>query len=406
MDSGLSTASRALSVGDPIGALKFVGLRNDPPALALRGIALAQLGELKDARALLVRAVKAFEPGEQLARARCLVAQAEISLATRDLAGANRGLAAARELLMARGEWDNALLAGLIDVRRLALLGDVDAARASFDALSRTRVSSRLQALAELTTADLAIKRLDCAAAQRALRAAREAALASSIPQLVAEAQRASDQFEAPVARLRRAGEESDLNLSQLSGLYASHDFIVDVCQREVRSGMKRVNLVRRPVLLELAQSLAASAPSSVSRELLIERVFGARKINDSHRVRLRVEIGRLRKLLKEVAQIVSTHGGFALEPTSSRPVALVTPAMDGARSALLALLRSGESWSTSALAEALGKSQRAVQRALSELEALGKVRASGKARAQRWVAAPGAQIATTLLLVAPGTLG
>jgi DNA-binding transcriptional ArsR family regulator len=372
----------------------------------LRGIALAQLGELKDARALLVRAVKAFEPGEQLARARCLVAQAEISLATRDLAGANRGLAAARELLMARGEWDNALLAGLIDVRRLALLGDVDAARASFDALSRTRVSSRLQALAELTTADLAIKRLDCAAAQRALRAAREAALASSIPQLVAEAQRASDQFEAPVARLRRAGEESDLNLSQLSGLYASHDFIVDVCQREVRSGMKRVNLVRRPVLLELAQSLAASAPSSVSRELLIERVFGARKINDSHRVRLRVEIGRLRKLLKEVAQIVSTHGGFALEPTSSRPVALVTPAMDGARSALLALLRSGESWSTSALAEALGKSQRAVQRALSELEALGKVRASGKARAQRWVAAPGAQIATTLLLVAPGTLG
>src|SRR5277367_6610942 len=85
MDSVISAAARALAAGDPLGALKRVALRNDAPALALRGIAMAQLGDFVRAKALLRRAGRAFGPKEAMARARCVVAEADIALASRDL---------------------------------------------------------------------------------------------------------------------------------------------------------------------------------------------------------------------------------------------------------------------------------------------------------------------------------
>ena len=406
MDSAVSTAARALTVGDPLAALKWVALRTDPPALALRGIAMAQLGALEQARALLRRAASAFGEAEPVARARCVVAQAEVALAFRDLGGVARGLDAAVTLLERRGDRANAALGRLVQARRLALLGQVEAAEQALAQLSLAQAPLRFVALASLIAADVAMKRVHPAAARRALGLAERAAREARVPALVAEVESARQRLEAPVARLLRAGHESAVGLAELERVLASDELVVDACRREVRLGKSTVSLVTRPILLELLVALAEQAPAAVPRDALIARVFGAKRANDSHRVRLRVEIGRLRKLLSGLAGLSATTSGFALTPQRGRALALLVPPAAGEVSELWALLRGGEAWSTSALAAALGKSQRAVQRALSELEADGKVRAAGDGRARRWVLSPGAGFATTLLLVAPGTLG
>src|SRR5689334_18124039 len=135
MDSLITAAGRALAAGDPLGALKRVALRDDPAALALRGIAMAQLGEHARARELLRRAARAFGPSEHVARARCVVAEAEIALAVRELARSSRALDAAAVALAARGDGVNAAHARLIAVRRLLLLGRVSDAAAALEQL-------------------------------------------------------------------------------------------------------------------------------------------------------------------------------------------------------------------------------------------------------------------------------
>lgn len=406
MDSAVGTAARALSVGNPLEALKYVALRNDAPALALRGMAMAQLGELSLARTLLRRAAAAFGDAEPIARARTMVAAAEVALALRDLSGAAPGLDEAERLLTRRGDVANAAFARLVQVRRLSLLGEVDAAARALARVARTGAPPRFVALVSLAAADLAMKRVDSDGARLSLLRARDAAVAARIPVLMAEVARAESQLAAPVARLLLEGNERALSLAELPALFASGSLVIDACRREAHLGKRVVTLVSRPLLLELLVALAERAPGDVPRETLIAHVFGARRVNDSLRVRLRVEVGRLRKLLGPLAQLRATPTGYALLPGEGRSVAVLLPPMDGEASALLSLLRSGEAWATSSLAAAVGKSQRAVQRALSELEANGKVRASGQGRARRWVAAPGPGLATTLLLVAPGTLG
>lgn len=406
MDSAASTAARALSVGDPLTALKLVALRRDAPALALRGVAMAQLGELSAARRLLRRAGSAFGDAEPLARARALVAAAEVSLALRDLSGAERGLAEAAQLLHAQGDVANAAFARLVQVRRLALLGEVEAAGRALSRLDLSRAPPRFVALASLTAADLAMKRADSVTAERALGHARAAALRARIGPLLAEVVAAEKQLAAPMARLVSDGTEREVRLAELPRVFTAGRLVVDACRREVRAAKVVIGLVSRPVLLELAVALAHAAPGDVRRDALISRVFGARRANESHRVRLRVEVGRLRKLLAPVAELKATTDGYALVARGGARVALLLPPSEGEGSALVALLRGGEAWATSALAAALGKSQRAVQRALGELVRAGKVRSTGEGRARRWVATPAAGIATTLLLVAPGTLG
>src|SRR5437899_84643 len=244
MDSLITAAARALAMGDPLGALNRVALRDDAPALALRGIAMAQLGDLTRAKALVRRAARAFGPREAVARARCVVAEAEIALASRDLAWPTKTLAAASATLEAHGDRANAAHARYLEARRLLLIGHLD-------------------------DAEHKLAQFDLSALTPALRTIHELA------------------------------------------------------------------------------------------------------------------VGRLRRLLQAVARVSATKQGFALSPRGAREVVVLARPVEERHAAVLAFLADGESWSGSALALALGASQRTVQRALKELSAAGKVQAFGRGRAR-----------------------
>jgi hypothetical protein len=401
MDSLIAASARALAAGDALGALKRVALRDDPPALALRGIAMAQLGEHPRARELLRRAARGFGAHEELARARCVVAEAEVALAMRDLGGSPRSLAAASATLDAHADRANALQARLIAARRLLLLGRLDEAAAALARLDTRGLPPSLVAVAELTTAELALRSLRIVAARTALARAHEAADRARVPALLAEVAQAQAQLDRPAARRLVAGGEEALRLDEVSALLASDALVVDACRRGLGLGDAWRPLARRPILFSLARALAQAWPGDVDREALIADAFRTRRPDETHRARLRVEIGRLRALVTTLAHIEATARGFVLRPHGERAVVVLAPPIDGDQGSLVALLSDGAAWSTSALALALGASQRTVQRALADLEADGRVRAIGRARAQRWLAPPLAGFTTILLLPA-----
>ena len=401
MDSLIAASARALAAGDALGALKRVALRDDPPALALRGIAMAQLGDYPRSRELLKRAARAFGSHEELARARCLVAEAEVALAMRDFAGSPRALAAASTTLEAHGDHGNAMQARLIAARRQLLLGRLDDAATTLQSLDAAALTPALAAVADLSAAELALRSLRVAQAQAALARAQAAAFRARVPALLAEVERTRDAFERPAARRMAVDGELSLRLHEVAELLASDALVVDACRRGVGVGGHWCPLARRPILFALARALAQAWPGDVDREALIAGAFGFREPDETHRARLRVEIGRLRALVKDVAQVEATPRGFALRPLGQRAVVLLAPPIEGEQASLVALLSDGAPWSTSALALALGASQRTVQRALAELEAGGRVRALGHARARRWLAPPLTGFTTILLLPA-----
>ena len=401
MDSLIAASARALAAGDALGALKQVALREDPPALALRGIAMAQLGEHARARELLRRAERGFGAHEALSRARCVVAGAEVALAMRDLGGSSRALAAASAALEAGGDRVNALQARVIASRRALLLGRLDEAAVILRELDSTGLPPVLAAVAELGVTELALRSLRTGDARAALLRARHAANRAQVPALLAEVADAWSAFERPAARRLHQGEEQPLRLEDVESLLASGALVVDACRYGLRAGGDWLPLARRPILFALARELAAAWPGDVAREALIHSAFRTRHPDETHRARLRVEMGRLRALAAPMAGIESTPRGFVLKPVGERDVVLLAPPIDGEQGALVALLSDGAAWSTSALAQALGASQRTVQRALSELEAQGRVRAIGQARARRWLAPPLAGFTTILLLPA-----
>lgn len=401
MDALVAAAARALATGDALGALKRIALRDDPPALALRGIAMAQLGEHPRARDLLQRAARGFGAHEALARARCVVAEAEVALAMRDLDRSPRALANATEMLEARGDHANAAHARLIAVRRLLLLGRLDEAGTALARLDGTALPPALSALAHLAAAELALRSLRTGPAREALARAHDAALRAQVPALVAEVEAVQVLLTQPAARQLVDGGERPLRLDEVEALLESHALVVDGCRVGLRAGDAWLSLARRPVLFALARTLAAAWPGDVERDALIASAFRIWHVDETHRARLRVEIGRLRALARPWARIEATTGGFALTPHDGRDVAVLAPPIDGEQASLLALLSDGEAWSTPALALALGTSQRTVQRALSELETAGKTRAIGRTRSRRWLAAPLAGFTTTLLLPA-----
>jgi hypothetical protein len=409
MDALIAAAARALAAGDALGALKRVALRKDPPALALRGIAMAQLGEFPRARELLRRAARRFGAHEELARARCIVAEAEVALAMRDFGGSPRALATATVTLEARGDRANALQARLIAARRLLLLGRLDEAAAELRFLDprlrgddeRQRVPPLLAAVAELTAAELALRSLRIGAARAALARAHEAAEHAGVPALLAEVAEARAALERPAARRLSTKGEQALRLDEVSDLLASGALVVDACRRGLRAGNVWVPLVSRPVLFALARALAEAWPGDADRRALIACAFRTRRPDETHRARLRVEIGRLRALVRGLSRIEATERGFVLKPRGARDIVVLAPPIDGDEASLVALLADGVAWSTSALALALGASQRTVQRALVELEAAGQVRSIGRARSRRWLAPPLAGFTTILLLPA-----
>jgi hypothetical protein len=406
MDSLVSAAARALAAGDALGALKRVALRDDPPALALRGIAMAQLGEFQRARDLLRRAARGFGMHEELARARCIVAEAEVALAMRDIGGSPRALTAAAATLDARGDHANALQAHLVSARRLLLLGRLDEAAATLARVDVRDATPSLAAVAELAGAELALRSLRIGASQAALDRAHAAAERARVPALLSEVAEARAALSRPAARRLHAGAERALRLDEVAALLTSGALVVDACRRGLRAGDQWLPLARRPVLFALARALAEAWPGDADRQALIACAFHTRRPNESHRARLRVEIGRLRALVSRHARIEATVRGFALRPLDDTAIMVLAPPIDGDQASLVALLSDGAAWSTSALALALGASQRTVQRALAELEADGRVRSIGRTRTRRWLAPPLTGFTTILLLPAALPLG
>jgi len=402
MDSLINAAARALAAGDPIGALKLVALRNDAAGLALRGIAMAQLGEPARARELLRNAARAFGAKEAVAKARCVVAEAEVALASRDLGWAAKTLDAARLTLEKHGDQINALHARYLEIRRLLLVGELDAVEQAL-AADPSRLPPALQVTHELVVAYLAMRRLQAKDARAALARAVQLARRAAIPALMAEVEALHEALQAPAARLLANGTERMLQLDEVEQLLASRLLIVDDCRHVIRRGSAMVRLAKRPVLLALARALAEAWPADVARDALIARAFRLRIADESHRARLRVEIGRLRRLLRPLAQIQATTRGFVLAPRGGDKVVVLARPVEEKHAGVLALLADGESWSTSALAQALGASQRTVQRTLDALATTSKVQPVGKGRARRWLTAPLRGFTTPLLL--PGSL-
>jgi hypothetical protein len=404
MDSLITAAGRALAAGDPLGALKRIALREDASALALRGIAMAQLGDLGRAKELLRRAARAFSPAEAVARARCAVAEAEIALVSRDLGWSPKALDAARVTLEAHGDQVNAAHARHLEIRRLLLIGRLDEAERTLAAIDATRLPPASRTIHELVSAGIAMRRLRTKEADAALERATDTARQSRIPALAAEVEAARAVLTRPAARLLARGEERPLLLAEVEGLLASAALVVDGCRLVVRDRHELVSLARRPVLFALARALGEAWPGDVPRDTLVARAFGLRLADDGHRARLRVEMTRLRTALQPLADVGATERGFALLPRRAREVMVLgrPGPVEEEHGAVLAFLADGESWSSSALALALGASQRTVQRALESLAANGKVQSFGQGRTRRWMTPPMPGFTTTLLLPGP----
>jgi tetratricopeptide (TPR) repeat protein len=399
MDSLITAAARALAAGDPLGALKRVALRDDAPALALRGIAMAQLGDLVRAKALLRRAARAFGPKEAVARARCIVAEAEIALVSRDLGWPAKALDAARATLEQHGDRANAAYARYLEVRGLLLIGRVDEAERTLAKLDPSPLPPASRTVHELVVAGIAMRRLRTKAARAALARAERAATDARIPALTAEVEGAILVLDTPAARLVADGAERLILLEEVEALLASNAFVVDACRHAVRRAGTVVSLATRPVLFALARALGEAWPGDVPRDALVARVFQLKLADESHRARLRVEIGRLRSVLRALADVRATKQGFALAPRRARDVVVLAPPVEDDHARVLAFLADGESWASSALALALATSQRTVQRALDSLAAAGKVQSFGRGRARRWMSSPMPGFTTTLLL-------
>ncbi len=401
MDSLITAAARALASGDALGALNYIALRDDPPALALRGIAMAQLGDLARAKLLLRRAARAFGSKEAIARARCVTAEAEIALVSRDLGWPLQPLESARSVLERHGDRANAAHARYLTARYLLLIGRLDEAErllADFDPAPLPPASRAAHAL---VVAGIAMRRLRIKAARAALTQAKRVASEARIPSLATEVESAARVLDTPVARLLAQGEARPLRLDDIETLLASEALVVDACRHVICHVGKVISLDTRPVLFALARALAEAWPGDLSRAALLAHAFRAKHADESHRARLRVEIGRLRKTLRDVAGIDATKDGFALVPHRTRDVVVLAPPTDEAHASVLALLADGEAWSSSALALALGASQRTLQRALDDLLTDGKVQAIGRGPARRFMAPPVPGFPTTLLLPA-----
>ncbi|MGH8300586.1 MAG: helix-turn-helix domain-containing protein, partial [Steroidobacteraceae bacterium] len=346
------------------------------------------------------RAARAFGPKEVVARARCVVAEAEVALASRDIGWAAKALDAARKTLDAHGDRINAAHARNLEVRHLVLIGRLEQAEGMLAARDPGPVPAALRATHELLLAGIAMRRIRTEPARAALDRAREAARLAGIPALVAEVESALVTLNAPAARLISGADERTLRLAEVEALLASEAFIVDACRHAVRYERKAVSLATRPVLFALARALGEAWPGDAARDALVARVFRLKAADESHRARLRVEIARLRAVLRPLARIDATARGFAIAPRDAGGIVVLAPPLEEKHADVLAFLADGESWSTSALALAMRASQRTVQRALEALARAGKVQSFGRGRARRWLIPPVAGFATRLLLL------
>jgi tetratricopeptide (TPR) repeat protein len=384
VDAPLTAAARALASGDGLSALKWLGLRADAPARAMRGAALSQLGEFVRAKAQLRAALRALGPGDGLLRARCLAAEAEIALALGDLRWSAEPVARAVAELEAAGDSRNAAYLQLVAARAALRLGRPEDAERLLRHAKFAPAAPLERTFAELVRVELAAKRGDPDLLTSALACAGAAADGAAIPALGSEVARIRDHYEGPTAVITSRGKARIASFCELCALGRSAEVVIDGGGREVRSSGECVSFARRPVLFELLRVLAEVWPDAASRDVLISRAFGARRSNESHRIRLRVELGRLRKFVRPQLEVVAKEPGYALSAT--REVVLVMPLEESPASRVLSLMHGGEPWSAPSLALALDVSERTVQRSLGELQSAGKVGPTGNGRGRRWV--------------------
>jgi tetratricopeptide (TPR) repeat protein len=393
----LRAAAQALERGDSLRALGAVGRAEDVLGLTLRGIAYAQLGDLELARTSLERAAKLAKA--PLARARIHAALTEIAMSDGDPARAARAARASADELARLGDLRNAAMQRLVVARAEVLLGRLEEARHVVSELlaGAPDLPADVVAVAWLAKAEIAVRSIAANDAREALKRAR-AAMDGAPNELLARALVALEaELSRPVARLERGGVIRDADLYAIEASSTGSVLLVDACRRLVIGGRASVPLAKRPVLFALLLVLARAAPSDVARDELAKRAFGVARVNASHRSRLRVEIGRVRKVLEGIAEPVATTDGYRL--ASTREVITLLPPSEDDDARIAILMSDGAAWSAQALAEHAGVSKRTVQRALAALVAAGGTTRSGDGKDVRYTRA-GAPIASRMLLL------
>jgi hypothetical protein len=389
-------ASRALARGDPLRALALVGREDAALGLTLRGIAYAQMGDYDLARRSLERAVAVADDAPTRARARA--ALVEIALGTGDPAPAARDAAASAAELLALGDARNAAMQRLVLARAEVLLGRIASARCEVEAVLSAELAPDVRAVALLARAEIATRALAATDARDAIAAARRA-LAGAPHGLLGRALDALEhELSRPVVRLTRGAATRDADLYAIEEVSDGSVLLVDACRRIAIAGRVTIPLARRPVLFALLEELARAWPAPATRDDLAARAFETRRVNASHRARLRVEIGRLRSALDGLdASPVARADGYAL--SSKRDVVLLLPPSDDDAARLALLLGDGAAWSAQGLAEHAGRSRRTVQRALQALVASGAAVRTGQGKSVRY-ARPGTPIASRMVLL------
>jgi tetratricopeptide (TPR) repeat protein len=392
----LLDAARALASGEPLRALGLVGREESAHGLTLRGIAYAQLGDLELARRSLERAASIAKDPRIRARARA--ALAEIALNIGDPAPASRAAKASAEELARLGDTRNAALQRLVLARAEVLLGRLTEARRVVEDVLATKLPPDLRAIASLAQAEIAIRAVATTDARTALARARHFLDEAPNPLLARALVALEQELSLPVARLQRGGVLREADLFAIEDASRGELLLVDACRRLARAGRVTIPLARRPVLFALLIALARAWPAPVPRDDLAASAFDARRVNASHRARLRVEIGRLRKIMDGLAaEPVPAADGYML--SSKRDVVVLLPASDDDAARIALLLGDGASWSARGLAEHAGVSKRTAQRALGALVASGGAIRTGKGKDVRYTR-PGTPIASRMLLL------
>ena len=270
MDAPLTAAARALALGDALAALKWLGLRADAPARAMRGVALSQLGEFVRAKKELRAALRTLGPGDGRLRARCLAAEAEIALALCDLRWSAEPVARAVAELEAAGDSRNAAYLQLVAARAALRLGRPKDAERLLRHAKFAPAAPLERTFAELVRVELAAKRGAPDLLTSALARAGAAADRATIPALVSEVARIREHYEGATAVITSRGKARTASLCDVCALGRSPDVVIDGGAREVRSSGECASFARRPVLFELLRVLAEVWPNVVSRDVLI----------------------------------------------------------------------------------------------------------------------------------------
>jgi hypothetical protein len=395
--SRMHDAGEALGRGDPLRALNLIGTVDGALALTLRGIAYAQIGDLDLAKTSLDRAL-ASTTTERI-RATARAALAEIALNTGDpMMAANAAKASAIELERL-GDFRNASMQRLTLARAEVLLGRLgEARRVIEDVLAGHHLEPDLMALASLAQAEVAIRSTLAFAARDALRRARRALQSAPNPLLERALVLLEKELSRPIARLAERGLVHAIDLFAMEEASRGKILLIDTCRRLVVAGRVTIHLARRPILFSLLSALGRAWPASAPRDDLAAHAFEARRINASHRSRLRVEMGRLRKMMEGLgAEPVATATGYLLE--SSHSIAMLLPPTDADDDRVALLLGDGALWSAQGLAEHAGISKRTAQRALGALVEKNIVVRTGKGRDLRYFR-PGTPLASRMLLL------